>query len=345
MNLTHLEYVEVPVEKLYPTFNRLTASWKPYLDTWKQMDEATVTAKDTPLYQLMLEHYTRFKKKRLESEQQLLGTHNAEADTIAEAWVRRHMGLYKSIKRQGYKPELREKPIQVRIMNDGSYRLVDGTHTVSIIKHLKISPTVEAQVVEREQGWLELKQSLYNMYGRKLLYQPVNHPDFADWEIDRESEDRWEIIKPYLDVSGKKVLDVGSNMGYFSERLTDMGAVVTGIDPNQTRVDFANILADYHEYDEDNPLYLCASFETHLRDNTYDAVLVLSLLHHYLRRGFKEFCDAVQLISEKCDKMILEVGTERMPVKWHPKLVVDNSTYTRYTVLYNGLRPIYLYEK
>lgn len=345
MTLTHLEWITIPLAKLHPTFNKLTASWKPYLDTWKLVDTGVTTPKETPLYLLMLEHYSRFKKKRLEYERQLLELRRAEADLIAEEWVRRHIELYQSIKQRGYKPELREKPIQVRIRNDGAFSLVDGTHTVSILLHLK-HEAVEAKVVERYPQWLDFKQKLYQMYGEKLLYQPVNHPDFDDWRIDRTDSHRIPVIHDLLSSwNGVKVLDVGSNMGQISLALVDLGATVTGIDPNQTRVDFANLLADYHDYPEENPLYLCEGFETHLQSNSYDIALVLSVLHHYLRRGLTEFCEAVEVISGKCDKMILEMGLERMPVKWHPKIVVDNSEYNSYRILYDGLRPIILYEK
>lgn len=53
-------------------------------------------------------------------------------------------------------------------------------------------------------------------------------------EIDTEwrSDWKWNRLKPYLDLNGKKVLDIGSGNGYFGLRMLAAGAgLVVGIDP------------------------------------------------------------------------------------------------------------------
>ena len=51
----------------------------------------------------------------------------------------------------------------------------------------------------------------------------------AEWRSDR----KWRRVQPHVDLTGKRVLDVGSGNGYFGWRMLEAGAqVVVGIDPS-----------------------------------------------------------------------------------------------------------------
>jgi len=266
-------------------------------------------------------------------------------EIIAETWVRKHIELYHSIQDEGYLPERRKTPIKVRILSNGGLYLLDGTHTVSILMHLGSHKKVTAVVETRDDGWINVKKRLYGIYGKKLLYQLVDHPDFADWNVDRGSPHRLEVIKKTLgDVKDVSILDVGSCTGYFSIKLAEQGANVVGLEPYRRRYLISKTLAEYHELPPSNPLFLVDTFETHLRGGKrYDVALVLSVLHHYLRKETRSFYNAVDVISRGCDSMILEMGVNRLPVKWRPELVTEHSKYSTYETLYDGERPIYLY--
>ena len=345
--LTHLKEIEAPLDKLILGFTNITPSptWNIYLDTWSMIDSGVTDVKSLPLYRLMVKHYCSKNEKRLRFEKGLLGLDTINCETIAETWVRKHIELYHSIKEEGYLPERRKTPIKVRILDYGGLYLLDGTHTASILMHLGTHEKVSAVVETRDNGWEKLKKQLNGIYGKKLLYQPIDHPDFADWSVDRPSPHRWNVIKNTLgDVNDISILDVGSCTGYFSIKLAKLGAQVTGLEPYRTRCIISKILAEYHGLQSSNPLFLIDSFENHLRKNIrYDVALVLSVLHHYLRKETRSFYEAVNIISGKCDQMILEMGVNRLPVKWRPELVTEYSKYTKYETLYDGERPIYLY--
>lgn len=347
--LTHLEYIDAPIDKLRLGFNKDASkyiNWQTYLSTWAMIDEGETEITNLPLYQALSIYYDKRPLKRRKYEAELLEIDSVEGSDIAYHWVERHIELYQSIKEHGYKPELRHKPLTVNITDRGILNIVDGNHTVSILKHLGYTGKLRFKVDKRHEDWIQLKQQLYDMYDKKLLYQPVYHPDFDDWDIDRACEDRWKLIEPSVDFFCKNVLDIGSNMGYFCERIAEKGGTVTGIDPNETRVIFSEILADYHKFPPNNPLYEATSFETHLTDNHYDVVLLLSLIHHYIRRSVGDAFDALNLISRHCDKMVLELGVNRLPIEWYPELVLKYTEYSRYTTISDELeRPIYLYEK
>jgi len=345
--LTHLDEVTVPLDKLVLGFTNMEPkpTWGSYLDTWRLIDDGEQNILNLPLYKLMKKHYCSKNKKRLQREKTLLGIKSDDCETIAYTWVKKHVELYHSIRIEGYHPEMRTKPVRVHIMKDGGLFLLDGTHTVSILRHLGYN-TIQAKIHSRDEEWLTLKNKLYGIYGKKLLYQPINHPDFADWEVDRPSPHRWITIKKALgDVDGCKIMDMGSCTGWFSIELAKLGAEVTGLEPHEKRVHTSKVLAGYEGLTSSNPCFLMESFEEHLPDKHYDICLTLSVLHHYLRANPESFYDAVNLISGSCDKMILEMGINRMPIPWSPELVLKYSKYSKYRTLYEGERPIYLYEK
>jgi hypothetical protein len=346
--LTHANTIEAPLDKLVLGFIGLDPkpTWSIYTDTWKMIDGGEKDVLKLPLYKLMKKHYCSKNLKRWKKEQEILHLKSPDCVMIAYTWVEKHIELYHSIKKDGYLPELRHKPVAVHIRDDGSLFLLDGTHTASILMHLGKQKTITAEVKSRGGGWELLKKRLYGIYGKKLLYQPPDHPDMMDWSVDRPSPHRWDIIENTLgDVRGLRILDVGSCTGHFSIKLAKVGAKVTGSEPHKTRHDVSKVMAKYQGLSEDNPHFTLDSFEENLKRNTYDVALVFSVLHHYFRRNPQEAYDAFDLLSKRCSKLLLEVGVNRMSIEWDPELVLQHSQYSKYTTVYDGERPIYLYEK
>ncbi len=350
--MNHLEYIEVEPSRLMVGAHQYlkdALTWSTYLDSWSMVDRGEHDITRLPLYKVFKPYYSILPHDRKLFEQKLLNLPDCTGKTIAQEWVKRHIALYHSIKDEGYLPERRKTPIQVNITDDGELKLRDGHHTVSILRHLKNDSPIRVKVNERSGGWITLKNELYKMYGKTLLYQPVNHPDMKGWKVDRECEDRWKRIEPYLgDLQGKQVLDIGSNMGWFCERFTDMGAVVTGVDTSSHRVKAAKVFSKYHGYKRHSPTYIHTPVETYLPSklgDEIDVTLMLSLLHHYIRRQPRSAWALLNLISSRSKRLILELGVNNLPIEWSPELVLEHSNYTRFTVLSDAKRPMYLYEK
>ncbi len=346
--LTHAKTIEAPLDKLILGFARMEPqpTWSIYTDTWKMIDRGEKDILNLPLYKLMKRHYCSKDLKRWKKEQAILHLNSPDCMRIAYTWVEKHIALYHSIKKEGYLPERRHKPVSVHIRDDGGLFLLDGTHTASILMHLGTHKTITAEVKSRGGGWEMLKRKLWGIYGKKLLYQPPDHPDMMDWDVDRPSPHRWDAIKEALgDMKGLRIIDVGSCTGHFSIKLAKEGAQVTAAEPHKARHDTAKIMARYHGLSSDNPQFTLDSFEQNLNRNRYDVAIVLSVLHHYFRRNPQEAYNAFDLLSKTCDKLILEVGVNRMPIAWSPELVLEHSKYSKYRTLWNGERPIYLYEK
>ena len=136
-----------------------------------------------------------------------------------------------------------------------------------------------------------LEQYLYTLkelYGE--IYQEVYGAERLGVQAPavRGCRDRLTAMLNYLgDVSGKTVLDIGSNMGYFSLALADRGAYVISIEPNENFRRIQNLLAEqlglskrvvslnlFLDYDAIN--FIKRNFAH------FDIILMLSLWHHFV---------------------------------------------------------------
>jgi len=199
--------------------------------------------------------------------------------------------------------------------------------------------------------WRQVKRKAHNLYGRRFLYQPIDHPTFDGWKVARQCDDRLQPILATLSTTkGKSGLDIGSCTGWFSHRLAEHGAEMVGVEPNQTRVEIARAISQSRGLPPSNPRFIIGRFEDYLPGRRFDFALCLSLLQHYMRRNLREAWDAVDLISRRCDALFLDVAENRLPVKWRPELILEHSEYIGFTRLpgdedYAGGRPFYVFSK
>jgi SAM-dependent methyltransferase len=106
----------------------------------------------------------------------------------------------------------------------------------------------------------ELKEALWNREQDKpLLYQPLEHPAFADWEAMQPCEERWEMIERTVDLSiPGTVVDLGCNTGWFCRKFSQYGWAATGIDKDPLAIEVATgIMKRWNG--RPAPAYLCAN--------------------------------------------------------------------------------------
>ena len=95
------------------------------------------------------------------------------------------------------------------------------------------------------------------------------------------------ILEQIGDISGKKILDIGSNMGYFSLALADRGAYVISLEPDEKFRRIQNILASNLGLSQriiSLNLPLCTDSINFLKRNFahFDIIIMLSLWHHFI---------------------------------------------------------------
>ncbi|HVE44119.1 MAG TPA: bifunctional 2-polyprenyl-6-hydroxyphenol methylase/3-demethylubiquinol 3-O-methyltransferase UbiG [Gammaproteobacteria bacterium] len=90
---------------------------------------------------------------------------------------------------------------------------------------------------------------------------------------------RLGYIKEKVDLSHKKVIDIGCGGGILSESMAKAGAIVTGVDMNKSLVDVAKL----HQLESKTTVeYLCTSAEAIAAERPahYDVVTCLEMLEH-----------------------------------------------------------------
>ena len=105
--------------------------------------------------------------------------------------------------------------------------------------------------------------------------------DFFGVTVDAEwrSHWKWDRLAPHLDVTGKRVLDVGCGNGYYARRLRGAGAAaVVGVDPTLL---FSCQSAAFDRYAPDPQwLLLPLPFEALPKAKPFDVVMSMGVLYH-----------------------------------------------------------------
>lgn len=117
-------------------------------------------------------------------------------------------------------------------------------------------------------------------------YQPVK--GYEEKITPERTEGFGRILKTITDHIGdcedKVILDIGSNLGYFCFKLTDLGARTIGVELNPNRVAACKCIASRDGYEEFNPQFVAGDVVEWVldRDYEYDYVVLLNVFHHIL---------------------------------------------------------------
>lgn len=200
-------------------------------------------------------------------------------------------GLFEAIRRDGYKTQQelgprrpRSSEVEVGIGRDGRYIFLDGRHRLAIARILGLE-SIPVRVVARHAEWQAFRDELREWaaeQGSGRLYQRIDHPDLADIPADH-SDDRLPIVLRALegyDARGKRLVDLGTHMGFWCQQMSRLGFICTGVEANRRCVGFAGRIATATD----------TNFEVWRGDildfpdmEQQDVVLALNILHHMLK--------------------------------------------------------------
>jgi hypothetical protein len=203
--------------------------------------------------------------------------------------------LFRTIQRNGYKsqrqlmatqgdhdPWMAENEVIVSIGRHGDLLFSDGAHRLSIAKLLGL-PQIPVLVAVRHTEWVSFRQELLE-HARQTgsaSHEPLTHPDLDDIPIFAADEDRFAMIRDNMSAQQGRLLDVGSNLGYFCHRFEAAGFDCWALEESPERY---QLLAKLRRAENGEFLTIPGSVLEcqEIRDTSFSVTLALNILHRYL---------------------------------------------------------------
>ena len=225
--------------------------------------------------------YHLYVMKKLERGEVLWNCRSAaEFDAKCDEWDE----VFASIRDDGYIAGKSEDEVSVNIDRNGRLLLNDGYHRLVFAKLLGL-PQIPVTIVVRHRKWHDFRRELYNFIQsgrhspRGLAYAPLLHTDLASVP-SQHGHDRFDIIRKHL--RGKRILDIGAHLGYFSHRFEDLGHECIAV---ESHPDICYFLRKLHAAQERKFRIVEESIFSFVERErpAVDSVLALSILHHFLK--------------------------------------------------------------
>ena len=166
------------------------------------------------------------------------------------------------------------------------------------------SDDIKSKVEElaKAQKW----NNLYDFNG-VMTRSPIKSPG-----CNTQKWGRLEPVFEKIGLDGKNVLDVGCSEGYYAIKMSEMGASVTGIEPDTDRLDKANFAKEF--FGADGVRFEPTSIYDLGEDGQYDIAIALGFIHR-----IPDIYKALEKLCALADVVILEHKTlndKRAICKW-----------------------------
>jgi cyclopropane fatty-acyl-phospholipid synthase-like methyltransferase len=164
-----------------------------------------------------------------------------------------------------------------------------------------------------ELNWIRLRKQT-EFY--QPTYNPSNFPLLPMKSVKRESVDRYNFIVTHLDLKKiNSVLDIGSQLGYFSLRLSAEEKIFAlGIDHDAQAINYSQALQKIYQFP-----HLAFSHFRLTKDSfnslpAVDALLFLDVFHHLVwHQGLKDTQYICDKLFTKCQYLVFETGQFNEP--------------------------------
>jgi O-antigen chain-terminating methyltransferase len=163
---------------------------------------------------------------------------------------------------------------------------------------------------------------LKNLLDKVEPYQPLYGLSGIIAEPRRASADRCKLVEKHLgDVTGLRMLDIGSSLGFVPYYFADRGATVEGWDSTLNNVEVSRVVGDlngvqgatfkFKEFNEDTVKTITGG--------EFDVAFILSVFHHIIYfQGLEKTKELVAELFERVPVLVVELAKkgEDSKLKW-----------------------------
>ncbi len=277
--------------------------------------------------------------------------------------------FYADIKKNGYKLQqefsqekkdsnqmISDDEITVNIGRDGDLLLNNGAHRLAIVKILKIRK-IPVKITVRHEKWMEFKNQIL-LYAKdqkkEKIYAPLLHIDLQDIRsFHDDSEERFNIIRNNLTATKGRLLDLGTNWGYFCNRFEEIGFKCYAVEYDQSNLYFLKRLkrANNKKFQViEKSIFNIDEIEK----KSFDVVLALNIFHHFLKNE-KDHTDLVHFLQKlKVKELYFQPQNPEEPqmkdaYKNYPQeefvhFIIDYSTLTNFKKIYDDVKGRHIYK-
>ncbi|VGO12276.1 hypothetical protein PDESU_00827 [Pontiella desulfatans] len=191
---------------------------------------------------------------------------------------------------------------------------------------------------------IEKLRALYADESKHSIYQ--NTPQFIREKLGytetidenwRGDSARWDYLRKNMNFSGKTVLDVGANTGFFALSIAHgtPKAKVTALEGNENHSRYIETIADYFEIPNMHVLHQYLGMTELPSLGKYDTLLLFNVLHHAgvdfdqdhmgSEEGLFDYCVCyMEQLAKKCNQVIFQMGYNWGGNKQHPVIELDD---------------------
>jgi hypothetical protein len=295
--MDHCTTLIVPVEKL------LSSEYKfiQHTDTYRYIIESTLGFKDDQT--LLYKHLQDLFNKGI-SGSKLFGINSLKG-------IVKRLRCVDGMTNDFIKGNSSAFPLIEVIIDDmGNIVLWEGNNRAAVYAYVGMKG-IPARVVNRSKRWLDFKDMLACEYSEKKLYNPIVHPDFADWDIMNQPlrfvtirNKLTNLIEPVLgptelpdnynmlvggtyrvekELRHTSMLDLCCHYGYMSHSFRNIGYDVTGVELNRQYYYGAKYLNHYNNHYVEFINADIFWFADNIMVNT-DVVLLLNIMYKIMDR-------------------------------------------------------------
>lgn len=246
--------------------------------------------------------------------------------------------MFKEYKQKGI-AFFRNSPSTAKWNPKGYFNLTDGCHRATFLvnNHNHLIPIkISRGDYNRwcNQKCVQACKKYVDNHKIKNTYTPIIHPAFCDMDSVIENRGRCTASALYkyfgkLDISGYKVLDLYSNLSYYSQTFSRMGVQkIVSVEKRKVLFDFAHLLNELH-YINNVDMRNITLFEM-----DHSELFEIIVLVNDIKLDFNTNNDG-KLILKKIDELSLKyfIWSSCLNVESEKKYILENSSFRKYTFL------------